>query len=152
MDRHHARSCRESENERDEKEYRRNLLRLERPIRKRQRVLLSNPRADGNHRIRPAAPGRRPDKAHPHDLSRSDERLRSKMVEAVTSAVCRLPLLLALLAVPSAVFAHRDHQYLQATLVTIEPSSVRLQINLRHGEAGADPVTTSVERSPQVAN
>src|SRR5262245_65033927 len=152
MDRHHARSCRENENGRDEKEYRRNLLRVERPNGKRQRRLLSHPGANGNHRIRAAAPGRRRDKAHPHDLPRSNERLRSKMVEAVTSALCRLPLLLALLAVPSAVFAHRDGQYLQATLVAIEPRSVRLQINLRHGEAGADPVTTSVERSPQVAN
>src|SRR5262249_12377956 len=130
MDRHHTRSRRESENGRDEKEYRRNLLRVERPNRTRQRRLLSNPRADGNHRIRPAAAGRRPDKAHPHDLSRSNERLRSKMVEAVTSAVCRLPLLLALLAVPSAVFAHRDDQDLQATLVTIQPTTAPLKMNL----------------------
>ena len=50
--------------------------------------------------------GRR-DKAHPHDLPRSNERLRKKMVEAVTRTLCRLPLLLALLAFPSAVFAHR---------------------------------------------
>src|SRR5262245_55268571 len=146
MDRHHARSCRQSENGRDEKEYRRNLLRVERPNRKRQRRLLSNPRADGNHRIRPAAPGRGTDKAHPHDLSRSNERLRSKMVEAVTSALCRLPLLLALLAVPSTVFAHRDDQYLQATLVVIEPSSVRLQINLTPGVAVAEQVIILIDR------
>ena len=38
------------------------------------------------------------DKAHPHDLPRSNQRLRSKMVEAVTRTLCRLPLLLALLA------------------------------------------------------
>src|SRR5262245_37322723 len=146
MDRHHARSRRESENGRDEKEYRRNLLRVERPNRKSRRRLLSNPRADGNYRIRPAAPGRRPDKAHPHDLSRSNERLRSKMVEAVTSAVCRLPLLLASLAVPSAVFAHRDDQYLQATLVTIEPSGIRLQINLTPGVAIAEQVIALIDR------
>ena len=68
------------------------------------------------------------------------------MVEAVTSAVCRLPLLLALLAVPSAVFAHRDDQYLQATLVTIEPSSVRLQINLTPGVAVAEQVIALIDR------
>ena len=68
------------------------------------------------------------------------------MVEAVTSAVCRLPLLLALLAVPSAVFAHRDDQYLQATLVTIEPSSVRLQINLTPGVAVAERVIALIDR------
>ena len=68
------------------------------------------------------------------------------MVEAVTSALCRLPLLLALLAVPSAVFAHRDDQYLQATLVTIEPSSVRLQINLTPVVAVAERVIALIDR------
>jgi len=68
------------------------------------------------------------------------------MVEAVTSALCRLQLLLALLAVPSAVFAHRDDQYLQATLVAIEPSSVRLQINLTPGVAVAEQVITLIDR------
>jgi len=68
------------------------------------------------------------------------------MVEAVTSALCRLPLLLVLLAVPSAVFAHRDDQYLQATLVAIEPSGVRLQINLTSGVAVADQVIALIDR------
>ena len=146
MDRHPARSCRESENGRDEKEYRRNLVRVERPNGKRQRRLLPHPRADGHHRIRPAALGRRRDQAHPHDLPRSNERLRNKMVEAVTRTLCRLPLLLALLAFPSAVFAHRDDQYLQATLVAIEPSGVRLQINLTPGVAVAEQVLAQIDR------
>jgi hypothetical protein len=68
------------------------------------------------------------------------------MVEAVTRAVCRLPLLLALLAVPSAVFAHRDDQYLQATLVAIEPSGIRLQINLTPGVAVAEQVLAQIDR------
>ena len=68
------------------------------------------------------------------------------MVEAVTSALCRLPLLLVLLAVPSAVFAHRDDQYLQATLVAIEPSGVRLQINLTPGVAVAEQVIALIDR------
>jgi hypothetical protein len=38
-------------------------------------------------------------------------------------------LLLALLVLPSAVFAHRDDQYLQATLVVIEPTSTTVSIN-----------------------
>ena len=67
-------------------------------------------------------------------------------METVTSALCRLPLLLALLAVPSAVFAHRDDQYLQATLVTIEPSSVRLQINLTPVVAVAERVIALIDR------
>jgi hypothetical protein len=68
------------------------------------------------------------------------------MVEAVTRTLCRLPLLLALLALPSAVFAHRDDQYLQATLVVIEPSAVRLQINLTPGVAVAEQVIAEIDR------
>ena len=68
------------------------------------------------------------------------------MVEAVTRTICRLPLLLALLAFPSGVFAHRDDQYLQATLVAIEPGGVRLQINLKPGVAVAEQVIAEIDR------
>lgn len=68
------------------------------------------------------------------------------MVEAVTSTLCRLPLLFALLAVPSAVFAHRDDQYLQATFVAIEPSDVRLHINLTPGVAVAEQMIAQMDR------
>ena len=68
------------------------------------------------------------------------------MAEAVTRTRCHLPLLLALLAFPSAVFAHRDDQYLQATLVAIEPSGVRLQINLTPGVAVAQQVLAQIDR------
>ena len=68
------------------------------------------------------------------------------MVEAVTRIFCRLPLLIALLAFPSDVFAHRDDQYLQATLVAIEPSGVRLQINLTPGVAVAEQVIAQIDR------
>jgi hypothetical protein len=67
------------------------------------------------------------------------------MVEAVTRALCRL-LLLVLLAFPSAVFAHRDDEYLQATLVAIKPSGVRLQINLTPGVAVAEQVIAEIDR------
>jgi hypothetical protein len=67
-------------------------------------------------------------------------------MEAVTRAVCGLALVLALLAFPSAVLAHRDDQYLQATLVAIEPSSVRLQINLTPGVAFAEQVLAEIDR------
>jgi len=69
------------------------------------------------------------------------------MVEAVTTALCRLRLVLALLAVPSAVFAHRDDQYLQATLVAIEPNGIRLQINLTPGVAVAEQVIALIDRN-----
>ena len=68
------------------------------------------------------------------------------MVEAVTRTLCRLPLMLALLALPSNVFAHRDDQYLQATLVAIEPDGVRLQINMTPGVAVAEQVIKRIDR------
>ena len=68
------------------------------------------------------------------------------MVEALTRALCRLPLLVALLAVPSTVFAHRDDEYLQATLVTIEPNGILLQINLTPGIAVAEQVIARIDR------
>ena len=68
------------------------------------------------------------------------------MAEAVIRTRRHLPLLLALLAFPSAVFAHRDDQYLQATLVVIEPSGVRLQINLTPGVAVAEQVLAQIDR------
>jgi len=68
------------------------------------------------------------------------------MVEAVTRTLCPLALLLALLAFPCAVFAHRDDQYLQATLVAIEPNGIRLQINLTPGVAVAEQVIAGIDR------
>jgi nickel/cobalt transporter (NicO) family protein len=68
------------------------------------------------------------------------------VVAAVTARLCRLTLLLALLSLPSAVFAHRDDEYLQATLVVIEPGDVRLQINLTPGIAVAEQVIALIDR------
>jgi hypothetical protein len=68
------------------------------------------------------------------------------MAEAVSRTLYRLPLLLALLSLPSGVFAHRDDQYLQATLVAIEPGGVRLQINLTPGVAVAEQVLAQIDR------
>jgi hypothetical protein len=66
------------------------------------------------------------------------------MAEAVIRTLYYL--LLALLTFPSAVFAHRDDQYLQASLVAIEPSGVRLQINLTPGMAVAEQVIAEIDR------
>ena len=68
------------------------------------------------------------------------------MVEALTRTICRLPLLVVLLAFPSGLFAHRDDQYLQATLVAIEPNGVRLRINLTPGVAVAEQVIAEIDR------
>ena len=67
-------------------------------------------------------------------------------MEAVIRTLCHLPLLFALIAFPRAVFAHRDNQYLQATLVAIEPSGVRLQINLTPGMVVAEQVIAEIDR------
>jgi hypothetical protein len=55
-------------------------------------------------------------------------------------------LFLALLALPSAVFAHRLDEYLQAAIVVIEPDRVRLQINLTPGVAVAEQVIALIDR------
>jgi hypothetical protein len=68
------------------------------------------------------------------------------MVEAVIRPLGSLALLIALLAFPAAVFAHREDEYLQATLVAIEPSGVRLQINLTPGVAVAEQVIARLDR------
>ena len=54
--------------------------------------------------------------------------------------------LLALLLLPSSVQAHRLDEYLQATLVTIEPGEVRFQINLTPGVEVADKVLAFIDR------
>ncbi|HWL73001.1 MAG TPA: hypothetical protein VNQ74_03930 [Burkholderiaceae bacterium] len=64
----------------------------------------------------------------------------------MTRTLRHLTLLLALLAFASAVFAHRDDQYLQATLVAIEPTGVRLHINLTPGVAVAEQVLAQIDR------
>jgi hypothetical protein len=54
-------------------------------------------------------------------------------------------LFLAMLALPSIVFAHRLDEYLQATIVVIEPDNIRLQINLTPGIAVAEQVLASID-------
>ena len=71
------------------------------------------------------------------------------MVEAVTTTRDRLrllPLLFTVLALPSGASAHRLDEYLQATLVAIEPGDVRLRINLTPGEDVAEQVLALIDR------
>ena len=60
---------------------------------------------------------------------------------------CLVGLLSGLFAFPSATLAHRLDEYLQATLVTIEPGEVRLQINLTPGVAVAEQVLHLIDRN-----
>jgi hypothetical protein len=69
------------------------------------------------------------------------------MVEAMRATVHRLSLLLAFLALTSSVFAHRLDEYLQATLVVIEPGDLRLQVNLTPGVAVAEQVLALIDRN-----
>jgi hypothetical protein len=69
-------------------------------------------------------------------------------VAALNQALRRpLPLLplLALLAVPAVLHAHRLDEYLQATLVAIEPGHVRLQVNLQPGVAIAEQILRFID-------
>ena len=68
------------------------------------------------------------------------------MVEEVSGRLGRLALLLALILLPSAVFAHRDDEYLQAILVVVEPKEIRLHINLTPGIAVAEQVIAEIDR------
>jgi hypothetical protein len=62
-------------------------------------------------------------------------------------AIRCLPVLLVLLALPSQVLAHQLDEYLQATLVAIEPGEIRLQINLTPGVAVAEQVLGLIDRN-----
>jgi hypothetical protein len=69
------------------------------------------------------------------------------MVEAMTRLPWRLAVWLALLGFPFSGFAHRLDEYLQATLVVIEPDGIKLQINLTPGMAVAVPVLALMDRN-----
>jgi len=68
------------------------------------------------------------------------------MVEALTTRQRRVPILLGLLVISTAVFAHRLDEYLQATLVSIEPTGVRFQINLTPGIDVSGKVLIQIDR------
>lgn len=72
------------------------------------------------------------------------------MVEEVTKPptdfVQRVGLLMGLFLLPFFARAHRLDEYLQATLVSIEPGEVRLQINLTPGVEVADKVLAGIDR------
>jgi hypothetical protein len=63
----------------------------------------------------------------------------------MVSEVCLRGLLLWLV-LPSPALAHRLDEYLQATLVHIEPGEIRLQINLTPGVAVAEQVLALIDR------
>lgn len=71
-------------------------------------------------------------------------------MEALTRTLRRPKLLrlalFALLVCPSALVAHRLDEYLQATLVAIEPRDVRLQIDLTPGVAVAAQLLALIDR------
>jgi len=69
------------------------------------------------------------------------------VVEAVRLTFRRVLLLvLPLLGAPSTVFAHRLDEYLQATIVVIEPGTIRLRINLTPGVSVAEQVLAKIDR------
>jgi hypothetical protein len=68
------------------------------------------------------------------------------MAETMIKTLRCLAGLLGLFALPSTTLAHRLDEYLQATLVTIEPGEIRLQINLTPGVAVAERVLRLIDR------
>jgi hypothetical protein len=70
------------------------------------------------------------------------------MAQAMTfSALRPYLLLLTCIALPSTALAHRLDEYLQATLVFIEPDVIRFQINLTPGVDVADHVLARIDRN-----
>jgi hypothetical protein len=69
------------------------------------------------------------------------------MVEALIKRVLVLPIFLAVLACPTGVQAHQLDEYLQATLVAIEPGQIWLDLNLTPGVAMADKVLGQIDRN-----
>src|SRR5215472_7540658 len=146
MDRHDARNGRENENGRTKAAHPRDVVRMERPNGKGQCCLFPHPGADSHYRIRAATQGRRAYSTHPHYLPGPRQRLRGQVVETMSARLIRLWLLLGLVMPPFGAMAHRLDEYLQATLVTIEPREVRLQINLTPGVDVADHVLPLIDR------
>jgi len=74
-------------------------------------------------------------------------------VEAVTALLRRWPLVIvalaaiSLAAIPSAADGHVLDEYLQSTLVAIEPEGIRLKINLTPGVEIADKVLHQIDRN-----
>jgi len=69
------------------------------------------------------------------------------MANTLSRVLKHARLLLALAMLPSSGLAHRLDEYLQATLVSVEPTEVRLQINLTPGVAVARSVLSRIDRN-----
>lgn len=79
-------------------------------------------------------------------LRRLTPRHRTPLPAPPALLALALSALLSLLAFPPAASAHLLDEYLQATLVSVEPGDVRLYINLTPGVAVADRVLALLDR------
>jgi len=68
------------------------------------------------------------------------------MAGPVSKSLRHLPLALALLALPARALAHQLDEYLQATLVAIEPGQIQFRINLTPGVAVAERVLGLIDQ------
>src|ERR1700722_16589312 len=68
------------------------------------------------------------------------------MVDEVSARSRFIWMLLAIHGLTSIGFAHQLDEYLQATLVSVEPGGIRLQINLTPGVAVAEKVLALIDR------
>jgi len=74
--------------------------------------------------------------------------MKTTLLNSLSSLFPPVPIFLSLVlfVFHSTVFAHRLDEYLQATLVVIEPERVRLQINLTPGVAVSEQVLSLIDR------
>src|SRR5580693_3524195 len=138
----------------------RHLVCMERPrdgsAGKQHHGILPNPGASPGDRIRAAGDGRRSCDAHPHDVSRSHQRLRTQAHGEMNTrrliAACA-----AMVWLGTSASAHRLDEYLQATLLSVEKESVHGSMRLTPGvavtpfvlagvDANADGVISESER------
>src|SRR6185369_5222512 len=94
--------------------------------------VLPHSRANPRHRICAAT---RRSRSHPHDLSRSNKRLRRQADKTMNTRTLAVPigLLCVWLAIPAKATAHRLDEYLQATRLSVQRDHVELEIDLTAG-------------------
>src|ERR1017187_5539445 len=112
MGRYRQRAVRGGAHGRNQGEHRGYVACLERSHHQRHACVLPDSGADAGDRVRAAASWWRSDDAHPHDLSRSNERLREKIGGEMKRLL--MSVMLAMLLAGGAT-AHRLDEYLQAT-------------------------------------
>src|SRR5439155_8439248 len=116
---------------------------MERFDRERRPGLLPDPGADGADRICAARQSEAEQRPHPHDISRSDQRLRREIAMSRSRLVTAAALALAC-AMPAQ--GHQLDEYLQAARIGLEPDRIVVEMSLTPGAAVARQIFSSLDR------